>query len=72
MFEVAHSTGSVSGVSTTADQKLRATGMCVWRVGDPNGSAGEGGCAVARGKYVTDDGISNDIDVIFRSKGASE
>jgi len=22
--------------------------------------------------YVTDDGISNDIDVIFRSKGASE
>lgn len=37
------------------------------------GGGGEGGgSAGASGKYMTDDAISNDIDVIFRPKGGSE
>lgn len=33
---------------------------------------GGGVCAGASGKYVTDDEMSNDIDMIFLSKGAIE
>jgi len=33
---------------------------------------GGGGSAGESGKYMTDDGISDYIDMIFRSKGASE
>ena len=50
----------------------------MWRVAESEGSAarrgrGEGGgCAGASGNYVTDNGKSNDTDMIFRSKGVNE